>query len=57
MTVETWRADFFENWDDLAPSRSITIAAESEEEAVEMAAAQMGDAARIEFAPMVPRLN
>ena len=33
--METWRADFFDNWDDRSRSRSITIAAESEEEAVE----------------------
>jgi hypothetical protein len=45
----TWKADFFDNWDDASPSRSMTIAADSEDEAVDIAAAQMGDAARVEF--------
>ena len=47
--MATWRADFFDGWDDTFPSRSATICADSEDEAVDKAAAQMGDAARIEF--------
>jgi hypothetical protein len=47
--MPTWRADFFDFWEDTFPSRSATIDADTEDEAVEKAAAQMGDAARIEF--------
>jgi hypothetical protein len=49
MNRATWRADFFDSWDDVAPSRSVMIRADSEDEAVDQAAAQMGGAARIEF--------
>jgi hypothetical protein len=35
-------------WDDALPSRSVTISADNEDEAVDIAT-QMGDAARIEF--------
>jgi len=47
--MPTWRADFFDGWDDLLPSRSMMIYADSEEEAVDEAAEQMGYAARVEF--------
>ena len=47
--MPTWRADFFDGWDYALPSRSVTIYPDSEDEAVDKAAAQMGDAARIEF--------
>jgi hypothetical protein len=43
------RADFFDYWDDALPSRSVTIYADSEDQAVDKASAQMGDAVRIEF--------
>jgi hypothetical protein len=46
------RADFFDNWDDLAPSCSKIIRAESEDAAIEKAAAQIGNAARVEFSPI-----
>ena len=49
MNRAAWRADFFDSWDDVAPSRSVMISANSEDEAVDQAAAQMGGAARIEF--------
>ena len=49
MKEATWRADFFDKWDDTSPSRSVIISANSEDEAVDKAATQMGDAARIEF--------
>ena len=47
--MATWRADFFDNWNDTFPSRSVEISADSEDEAVDQAAAQMDGAARIEF--------
>jgi hypothetical protein len=47
--MPSWLADFFDGWDDALPSRSVTIYADSEDEAVDKAAAQIGDAARIEF--------
>jgi hypothetical protein len=43
------RADFFDDMEDTAPSRSLIISASNEEEIVERAAAQMRDAARVEF--------
>jgi ribosomal protein L20A (L18A) len=46
------RADFFDNWDDSAPSCTKIIRAESEEAAIEKAAAQIGNAARVEFSPI-----
>jgi hypothetical protein len=49
VTVKIWQADFFDNSDDPSPSRSMTIAANSEDEAVEKAAAQIGDASHVEF--------
>ncbi len=50
--VATWRADFFDNWYDTSPSRSAMISADSEDEAVDEAVAQMGDAARVGFTRM-----
>jgi hypothetical protein len=47
--MATWRADFFDYWDDTFPSRSMAIRADSEDEAVDKAAAQMAKAVRIEF--------
>ena len=49
MKQATWRADFFDNWNDTLPSRSLMISADSEDDAVDIAAVQLGDAARIEF--------
>ena len=48
----TWRVDFFDKWDDATPFRSMIISANSEDEAVDKAAAQVGDAVRIEFTRM-----
>jgi hypothetical protein len=54
---KTWRADFFRDPDDTSPSRSVIISADSEDEAVDKAAAQMGDAVRIEITPVPARLR
>ena len=45
----TWRADFFDKWDDASPSCSVIISANNEDEAVDKAVTQMDDAVRIEF--------
>ena len=50
MKKGTWCAKFFDDWDDALPSRLMIIAANTEDEAVDKAADQMGGAARIEFA-------
>jgi hypothetical protein len=50
--MATWRADFFEDWDDEAPSRSMIISANSEDEIVEEAESGMRDAVRLEFVPL-----
>jgi hypothetical protein len=55
--MKTWRADFFNDTDDMLPFRSVVISAESEDEAVDQAAAQMGDAIRIEFTRVISRGN
>jgi hypothetical protein len=55
--MKTWRADFFDDPDDTSPSRSMIIYANSEDDAVEIAVAQMGAAVRIEFTRMVFRGN
>ena len=48
--MATWRADFFDDWDDASqPSRSIIISANSDGEVMEEAKAEMGDAVRLEF--------
>jgi hypothetical protein len=47
--IATWRADFFDDSDDMSPSRSVMIFADSEDDAVAKAAAQMGDAAQVNF--------
>jgi hypothetical protein len=47
--MATWRAYFFDDWDDTSPSHSVIISADSEDAAVAKAAAQMGTAARVEF--------
>jgi hypothetical protein len=49
MKQVTLRADFSDDPDNISPSRSVIISASSEEEVVERAAAQMNDAARVEF--------
>jgi hypothetical protein len=49
---KTWRADFFDNWDDASPPRSMMICAKSEDEA----ATQMGNAACVDFI-RVPRVR
>jgi hypothetical protein len=54
---KTWRADFFRDPDDTSPSRSVIISADSEDEAVDKAAAQMGDAVRVEFTCVISRGN
>jgi hypothetical protein len=46
---KTWRADFFDDTDDILPSRSAIISADSEDEAVDLAIAQMGNAVHIQF--------
>jgi len=53
----TWRADFFDDMDDALPSRSVFISADNEDDAVDKAVAQMGNAARVEFIRMVTRGN
>jgi hypothetical protein len=53
--MATWRADFFDDWDDAsAPSRSIILSANSDEEVVEEAKAEMGEAVRLEFVVLNP---
>jgi hypothetical protein len=47
--IFTLRADFYDDPEAWSPTRSVIICASNEEEAVERAAAQMGNAARIEF--------
>jgi hypothetical protein len=51
--MKTWRADFFDDTDDALPSRSVIISVDSEDEAVDKAAAQMGDAVRVEFTRVI----
>jgi hypothetical protein len=51
----TWQADFFDEWDDASPFRSVIITADGEDEAVGEAAAQMGDAACVEFTRVVEK--
>ena len=57
VPMMTWRADFFDDTDDALPSRSAIISADSEDDAVDKAAAQMGDAIRIEFTRVISRGN
>ena len=57
MKQGTWRADFFDDTDDLLPSRSVIISADSEDDAVDQATAQMGDAVRVEFTRVISRGN
>jgi hypothetical protein len=54
---KTWRADFFDDTDDTLSSRSVIICADSEDEAVDKAAAHMGDAVRVEFTHVISRGN
>jgi hypothetical protein len=54
MKKKVWQADFFDDWDDLIPSRSMTISAVNEEKAVSRAVARMGAAARVEFTRTTP---
>ena len=54
---KTWRADFFDDPDDTSPSRSVIISADSEDEAVDKAVAQMGEAIFVGFTRMVSRGN
>lgn len=49
--MRTWQAKIFDNWDDASPSRWMIIVANTEDEALSAATAQMGSAARIEFVP------
>jgi hypothetical protein len=51
--MKTWRADFFDDPDDRSPSRSVIISADNEDEAVEKAVVQMGEAKRVEFSRVV----
>jgi hypothetical protein len=51
--TKTWRADFFDDSDHTSPSRSVIIFADSEKEAVAKAAAQMGNAVRVEVIRMI----
>jgi hypothetical protein len=57
MKQGTWHAEFFDDTDDLLPSRSMIISADNEDDAVDKAVAQMGNAARVEFIRMVTRGN
>jgi hypothetical protein len=57
VPMMTWRADFFDDTDDALPSRSAIIWADSEDDAVDKAAAQIGDAIRIEFTLVISRGN
>jgi len=50
--VATWRADSFDDWDDVEPSRSVVTA--NTDEIVEQAESEMGDAVRLEFIPFSP---
>jgi hypothetical protein len=50
--MATWRADFFEDWDDESPSRSMIISANSEDEIVEEAESELRNAVRLEFVPL-----
>jgi hypothetical protein len=43
------RADFYDDSASMSPFRSVIISAANEEEAVDWAAAHIGNAARIEF--------
>jgi hypothetical protein len=47
--VATWRADFFKDWDDVSPSRSMIISANSDDEVVKEVVDEMGDAACVEI--------
>ena len=49
VPMKTWRADFFDDTDDALPSRSVIISADNEDDAVDKAVAQMGDAVLVEF--------
>jgi hypothetical protein len=55
MRPGTWRAEFFDDWDDQSPPRSVIVFAQNEDDAVEKAAAQIGDAARLEFTRIISR--
>jgi len=55
MKKKVWQADFFDDRDDLIPSRSMTISAVNEEKAVARAAALMGASARVEFTRTIPK--
>ena len=52
--VATWRVDFFDDWDDVAPSRSMVISANRDDEIVDEAESEMGDAVRLAFIPFIP---
>jgi hypothetical protein len=54
---KTWRADFFDDPDDTSPSRTVIVSADTEDEAVDEAVAQMGEAVRVELIRMVSRGN
>ena len=47
-----WRADFFDDWDDASPPRSMIVSANSDDEIVNEAESHMGDAVRLEFIPL-----
>jgi len=53
--VVTWRADFFNEWDDLSPSRSMIISANTDDEIVKEAEADMRGAARVELIRPTPK--
>jgi len=55
--MATWRANFFDDWDDLTPARSMIISGNSEEEIVEEAECGMRDAVRLEFIPLNSELR
>ena len=55
--MKTWRADFFDDTDDALPFRSVIISADNEDDAVDKAVAQMGDAVCVEFTRVVSTGN
>lgn len=51
----TWRADFFDSIDDTKPSRSVLTIADTQDEAGEQAAAQMGSSSSVNVVRVVSK--
>ena len=47
--VVTWRADFFKDWDDVSPSRSMIISANTDDQVLKEVEDEMGDTACVEI--------